>query len=264
LTWHIEQGTQGLVIAGTTGESATLTVEEHCALIDHAVKRVKGRLPVIAGTGANATREAVTLTKAAKELGADAALLVTPYYNKPTQEGLYQHYKHIAEQVDLPQILYNVPGRTCCDLLPATVARLALIDNIIGIKEVSGDLSRVATLKSSCGDNFALYSGDDHSAVEFILLGGQGSISVTANVVPDLVAESHNLALAKQEQQARELQNKLQVLHQALFIESNPIPVKWALSKMAKIATGIRLPLTPLASEHHATLEQALTQLHCI
>jgi len=258
IDWHISQGTDAIVAVGTTGESATLTVDEHCDVIRQVVAKVAGRVPVIAGTGANSTSEAIELTQHAKALGVDAVLLVTPYYNKPTQEGLYQHYKAIAEAVDIPQILYNVPSRTACDLLPETVARLAPISNIVGIKEATGDLTRVAQLKKLCGDNIELYTGEDANTVDFILAGGRGVISVTANVVP---AKMHTMcvaALAGDEQQAREINNELKLLHRDLFIESNPIPVKWALSEMNLIPSGIRLPMTELSQQDHQSVRNAL------
>lgn len=258
LDWHIESGTDGIVAVGTTGESATLAVDEHCDVIRRVVERVEGRVPVIAGTGANATAEAVELTRAAAELGADACLLVTPYYNKPTQEGLYQHYRHIAEAVAIPQILYNVPGRTGVDMLPETVARLADMENITGIKEATGDLQRAAEIIELCRGKMAVYSGDDATATELMLLGGDGTISVTANVAPAQLAEVTRLALAGEADEARSLDGKLAALNRALFLESNPIPVKWALADMGRIEHGLRLPLTPLASQYHDAVRKAL------
>ena len=256
--FHLAEGTDAIVAVGTTGESATLDCKEHCEVIERVVKRVDGRISVIAGTGANATKEAIELTRAAKKAGADACLLVTPYYNKPTQEGLYQHYKAIAEAVDIPQILYNVPGRTACDMLADTVLRLAVIDNIVGIKEATGDLERAKYLVDNAPEGFAIYSGDDATAVELMLLGGHGNISVTANVAPAAMAQLCKLAIAGQAEEARALNDSLDHLHQKLFIESNPIPVKWALHEMARIGTGIRLPLTPLAEDKRDELNQAL------
>ena len=256
--FHIAAGTDAIIAVGTTGESATLNVVEHCDVIRQVVSQVAGRVPVIAGTGANSTSEAITLTQSAKEAGADMALLVTPYYNKPTQEGLYLHYKAIAEAVNLPQILYNVPGRTACDLLPETVARLASIPNIIGIKEATGDLSRVGTLRDSCGENFALYTGDDSSTVDFILQGGHGAISVTANVAPEKMHAMCSAALAGDEALAREIDTQLALLHKNLFIEANPIPVKWALNEMGLISDGIRLPMTVLSTQYQSTVREAL------
>ena len=229
--WHIEQGTHALVAVGTTGESATLSVDEHSRVIKAVVEVSNGRIPVIAGTGANCTQEAIELTKAAQKVGADACLLVTPYYNKPTQEGLYQHYKAVAEAVDIDQILYNVPGRTACDMLPETIVRLSEIKNIVGVKEATGNLDRAAWLIDKTAKDFAIYSGDDHSARELILLGGQGDISVTANVAPKLMSEMCAAALAGDAEQALSIDKKLLPLHDAMFIESNPIPVKWAVNQ---------------------------------
>jgi len=258
--WHISEGTDAIVAVGTTGESATLDEKEHCWVIRRVVELVAGRVPVIAGTGANSTTEAIALTQCAKEVGADACLLVTPYYNKPTQEGLYQHFKAVAEAVDIPQILYNVPGRTACDMLPETVGRLASVKNIVGIKEATGDVSRVATIRQLCGDDFVLLSGDDPTAREFVLLGGQGTISVTANIAPAMMHQMIGAALEGDADKAAELDQLLSPLHRDLFLEANPIPVKWALSEMGKIPTGIRLPLTELSSGHHDALRQSLVQ----
>jgi len=259
IDWHIDCGTDAIVAVGTTGESATLNVAEHCDVIRRVVERVAGRIPVIAGTGANSTSEAIELTQYAKDLGVDAALLVTPYYNKPTQEGLYLHYKAIAEAVELPQILYNVPSRTACDLLPETVARLATINNIVGIKEATGDVARVGQIKALCPDDFDLYSGDDGNTVEFILAGGQGTISVTANVAP---AEMHTmcaLALASKADEANAINDGLSLLHSRLFLESNPIPVKWALTEMGRIELGVRLPMTVLSEQYQPAVREALS-----
>lgn len=258
IEFHISSGTDAIVAMGTTGESATLTVEEHCDVIRQVVTQVNGRIPVIAGTGANSTTEAIVLTQQAKDLGADAALLVTPYYNKPTQEGLFLHYKAIAEAVDIPQILYNVPSRTACDLLPETVARLADIKNIIAIKEATGDLSRVAEIKALCGDKIELYTGEDANTVDFILAGGQGVISVTANVAPAAMHQMCAAALAGNEVQARQINSDLTLLHQTLFVEANPIPVKWALNEMDLIPGGIRLPMTVLSERYHQPVREAL------
>ncbi|MTW22709.1 4-hydroxy-tetrahydrodipicolinate synthase [Allochromatium palmeri] len=258
--FHVAQGTAAIVSVGTTGESATLDEDEHCAIIRRTVEFAAGRLPVIAGTGANSTREAITLTRCAREAGADAALLVTPYYNKPTQQGLYLHHKAVAEAVDIPQILYNVPGRTACDMLPETVARLAEVDNIIGLKEATGDLARVARLRADCGSEFALYSGDDATACEFMLLGGDGVISVTANVAPRLMQALCEAALAGDRQRAESIDAQLVALHRDLFVQSNPIPVKWAVAEMGLCQRGIRLPLTWLTEEHEARVRQAMTQ----
>ena len=259
LDWHLEQGTNAVVSMGTTGESATLDEEEHCAVIHHTVKYIAGRIPVIAGTGANSTTEAVSLTRCAAEAGADACLLVTPYYNKPTQEGLYLHYKAVAEAVDIPQILYNVPGRTACDLLPETVARLAPLDNIVGLKEATGDLTRVQQIRQLTGPDFALYSGDDATGCEFMLLGGNGVISVTNNLVPASMAAMCRAALAGDRKEAEAIDAGLQDLHRNLFLESSPIPVKWALAEMGMIQPGIRLPLTWLSKTYQQPLRETLS-----
>ncbi|MBI3771131.1 MAG: 4-hydroxy-tetrahydrodipicolinate synthase [Gammaproteobacteria bacterium] len=258
--FHVESGTDAIVSVGTTGESPTLDEKEHCEVIRKTVLFARGRVPVIAGTGSNCTREAVDLTRSAMKSGADACLLVTPYYNKPTQEGLYQHFKKIAEDVAIPQILYNVPGRTVCDLLPETVARLAKISNIIGIKEATGNLDRARDILERCGDSLDLYSGDDATTREFILLGGKGTISVTANVVPRAMHEMCAAALAGNRAKAEALDAPLQALHRDLFLEANPIPVKWVLSEMGLIKRGIRLPLTVLSEKHHEILRQAMRQ----
>ena len=260
IEFHISQGTDAIVAMGTTGESATLNVEEHCDVVRQVVQQVNGRVPVIAGTGANSTSEAIALTQHAKDLGVDAVLLVTPYYNRPTQEGLYQHYKAIAEAVDIPQILYNVPCRTACDMLPETVGRLAAINNIIGIKEATGDLTRIEQIKALCDDQFELYTGDDANTVDFILLGGQGTISVTANVAPAAMHEMCAAAIAGDEVSARQIDKKLAGLHKNLFVEANPIPVKWALTEMDLIPTGIRLPMTILSEQYHQTVREALLE----
>jgi len=255
--FHSEQGTAAIVVAGTTGESATLNHEEHCALIRRVVELAAGRLPVIAGTGANSTTEAIDLTRCAHEAGADACLLVTPYYNKPTQQGLYLHYRAVAEAVDLPQLLYNVPGRTACDLLPETVGRLARLDNVVGLKEAAPcSPQRVADLRALCGEDFALLCGEDADAAEFILQGGEGVISVTANVAPAQMSALCNHALRGDRQATLDADAALRPLHKALFLESNPIPVKWALCHMGLIQAGIRLPLTWL----DPACEQALTE----
>ena len=245
---------------GTTGESATLDVNEHIEVIRRVVDQVAGRIPVIAGTGANSTREAVELTQNAKTAGADACLLVTPYYNRPTQEGLYLHFRHIAEAVAIPQILYNVPGRTACDMLPETVERLSKVDNIIGIKEATGDLQRARDILDRVSANFHLYSGDDPTAVELILLGGKGNISVTANVAPRAMSDMCSAAMRGEAAIARAINDRMMPLHKNLFIEANPIPVKWALNEMGMMADGIRLPLTWLSPRCHEPLRQALRQ----
>jgi 4-hydroxy-tetrahydrodipicolinate synthase len=255
---HLDKGTDSIVAVGTTGESATLNCDEHCQVIKRIVDRVAGRIPVIAGTGANSTSEAIELTREAKNVGADACLLVTPYYNKPSQEGLYQHYKAIAEAVDIDQILYNVPGRTACDMLPETVLRLASVKNIVGVKEATGDLDRARLLIEQSPVDFAIYSGDDATAVELMIAGGQGNISVTANVAPAEMAELCQLAMAGKADEARALQERLMPLHDNLFVEANPIPVKWAMAEMGLMGLGIRLPLTVLADDYHATVRDAL------
>ena len=256
--FHISSDTDAIVAMGTTGESATLDFDEHCSVVKFVVEKVANRIPVIAGTGANSTSEAIQLTQCAKEAGADACLLVTPYYNKPTQEGLYQHYKKIAETVDIPQILYNVPGRTACDLLPETVIRLALVKNIVGIKEATGEINRVAEIKSGVSEDFDLYTGDDASAVDFILAGGHGGISVTANVAPKQLHDVYAAALAGDETKARELDLPLQAIHNDIFVESNPIPVKWAVAQMGFMGETLRLPLTPLSESCQPVVRQAL------
>jgi 4-hydroxy-tetrahydrodipicolinate synthase len=256
----IEQGSDGIVAVGTTGESATLDEQEHCEVIRLVVEHTAGRVPVIAGTGANSTTEAVSLTRCAKAVGADACLLVTPYYNKPTQEGLYLHHKAVAKAVDIPQILYNVPGRTACDMLPETVARLALVDNIVGIKEATGDMSRVERIRNLCGEGFAIFSGDDATARELMLRGGHGVISVTANVAPAQMHTMSMAALAGDRARAEDLDAPLAALHRDLFVESNPIPVKWAVAELGLCGRGIRLPLTWLADAAQPRVRAALQQ----
>lgn len=258
--WHIAEGTNAIVAVGTTGESATLNVDEHLAVIKAVIKTAAGRLAVIAGTGANSTAEAITLTRAAADIGADACLLVTPYYNKPTQEGLFLHHKAIAEAVAIPQILYNVPGRTGVDMLNATVARLAGTPNIVGIKDATGDLERGRELIELVADKMAVYSGDDATAHELILLGAKGNISVTANIVPKLMAQICTAALKGDAATARALSAPLQPLHRDLFIESNPIPVKWALYEMGRMENGIRLPLTVLSESCREPVRKALRE----
>ncbi len=260
LDWHLAAGTDAIVAVGTTGESATLDFDEHCSIIEHVVQRIAGRIPVIAGTGANSTREAVHLTRCARDAGADACLLVTPYYNKPTQQGLFLHYQAIAEAVDIPQILYNVPGRTAVDLLPETVERLAGVPNIIGLKEATGKTERTLELIDRVGGHLELYSGDDATALEFLLAGGQGVISVTANVAPAAMHEMCAAALARDTVRAHEINARLNGLHHALFHEANPIPVKWAVARMGLMSDGIRLPLTPLSEPFHAAVLDALQQ----
>ncbi len=260
IDWHVEQGTNAIVSVGTTGESATLDEDEHCAAIAVAVDHAAGRIPVIAGTGANATSEAIALTRCAQQAGADACLLVTPYYNKPTQEGLYQHHRAVAEAVDIPQILYNVPGRTAVDMLPETVGRIAEIDNIIGVKEATGDLTRITRVRELTSADFAIYSGDDATARDAILLGANGDISVTANVAPAAMSAMCAAALTGDAAGSAEIDATLAGLHSKLFLEANPIPVKWALAEMGRIESGIRLPLTWLSEPFHAPLRAAMQQ----
>lgn len=256
--FHVENGTSAIVSVGTTGESATLNTKEHCETIRKTVEFADGRISVIAGTGANSTTEAIELTRCAMEAGAEACLLVTPYYNKPPQEGLYLHHKAVAEAVPVPQILYNVPGRTAVDMLPETVARLADIPNIIGIKEATGDLSRLAEILKLCDGKLDCYSGDDATGTDFMLQGGKGVISVTNNVAPRAMADMCAAALAGDKQQAYALNEPLKLLHEKLFVEANPIPVKWALHEMGMIPEGIRLPLTWLSAKYHDEVREAL------
>mgnify|MGYP003620497186 FL=1 len=256
--WHIQQGTHSIVAVGTTGEASTLSMEEHIKVIQEVIRVANKRIPIIAGTGANSTREAIELTQAAKDVGADAALLVTPYYNKPTQEGLYEHYKAIAEAVEIPQILYNVPGRTGVDMQNETVLRLADVKNIVGIKDATGDIPRGKALIDGLNGKIAVYSGDDATAWELILLGAKGNISVTANVAPKQMSEVCEAALAGEQAKAQDLNQQIANLHNILFCESNPIPVKWALHEMGYIGTGIRLPLTPLAEQYREPLRNGL------
>ena len=255
IQWHIRSNTSGLVIVGTTGESATLDVAEHVQLIERAVDISEGKIKIIAGTGANSTKEAIYLTNSAKSAGADASLLVTPYYNKPTQEGLYQHYMMIADEVDLPQILYNVPSRTGCDLLNETVLRLVDHENIVGLKDATGDLARLKDIINKLTPKqegaFSLFSGDDPTATEFIINGGVGTISVTANIVPKIIAEICDYALSGEVEGAIELDKRLIKLNEILFAESNPIPTKWMLNRIGRISDGIMLPLTPLNPKFH-------------
>lgn len=255
---HIEQGTSAIVAVGTTGESATLDVGEHCEVIRFTVNRVAGRIAVIAGTGANCTREAIALTKSAQQGGADACLLVAPYYNKPTQEGLYLHHMAIADAVGIEQILYNVPGRTVCDMLPETVERISKHSNVVGIKEATGDLERGREIIERCGNDFALYSGDDATAMELMLLGAKGNISVTANIAPKAMSDLCAAAIAGDRGKAEAINEPLLGLHDNLFLEANPIPVKWALQEMGLIEPGIRLPLTPFSEPLHQPLLEAM------
>lgn len=258
LDMHIEAGTSAIGAVGTTGESATLSVPEHCEVIRHCVRHVNGRIPIIAGTGANSTREAIELTTAAADNGADYCLLVTPYYNKPSQRGLFAHYQAVAEAVAIPQILYNVPGRTAIDMHNDTVVALSELDNIVGIKDATGDISRVADFRARCPEDFAIYSGDDPTALGFILAGGHGNVSVTANVAPREMADLCRLALDGDREAAARVDSQLMPLNAALFLEANPIPVKWAMQQRGMIAGGIRLPLTTLDEQYHAQVLAAL------
>jgi 4-hydroxy-tetrahydrodipicolinate synthase len=258
IDWHVEEGTDAIVVVGTTGESPTVDVDEHKELIRIAVEHSRGRIPVIAGTGGNSTAEAVELTESAKKAGATACLSVVPYYNKPTQEGLYLHFRKIAETVELPMIVYNVPGRTVADLQNDTVLRLAQVPGIIGIKDATANIERGTDLIRRVPRNFAIYSGDDATSLALILLGGQGCISVTANVAPKLMHQMCAAALVGDVKRARELNLRLLPLHQRLFVEANPIPVKWALAEMGMIEHGLRLPLSPLAEKFHQTVREAL------
>lgn len=260
LEFHMENGTHGIVVVGTSGESPTLPIEEHTEIIKRVVHCVAGQIPVIAGTGANSTAEALSLTEQANKAGADACLLVTPYYNKPTQEGLYQHFKLIADRVDIPQILYTVPGRTAVDLLPDTVDRLASHENIVGLKDATGDLNYGREVLGRCADRIAIYSGDDASAMQLIMMGAKGDISVTANVAPRLMAQMCAAALAGEMQTAAELNEQLSSLHRDLFLEANPIPVKWAVAELGLIKKGIRLPLTWLSEGYHEQVRDAMRQ----
>jgi len=264
IDWHIAEGTDGLVIVGTTGESPTVNFDEHCLLIRTAVEHAAGRIPVIAGTGANSTTEAVELARFAKEAGAAAGLSVAPYYNKPGQEGLYLHFKKIAESVDLPVILYNVPGRTASDISNATALRLAQIPGVVGIKDATGNIERGSDLIKRAQASFAVYSGDDASGMCLMLLGGKGVISVTANVAPRLMHQMCVAAMAGDLVTAREINFRLLALHSKLFVEANPIPVKWALAEMGRIGPDIRLPLTEMSDEHHAVVREALREAGCI
>jgi len=258
--WHVEEGTDGIVVVGTTGESPSVDFEEHCLLIKTAVEQVRGRVPVIAGTGANSTREAIELQAYARRAGADMALSVVPYYNKPTQEGLYRHFKAIAEAVDIPMIVYNVPGRTVCDMHNDTALRLAQLPNIVGIKDATGNLERGSDLIRRAPKGFRIYSGDDGTCLALTLMGGDGVISVAANVAPRAMAQMCKAAFAGDLQRARALNNALLGLHRHLFVEANPIPVKWVLQQMGRIQGGIRLPLTPLSSSFHDLLRAAMEQ----
>jgi 4-hydroxy-tetrahydrodipicolinate synthase len=258
IDWHIAEGTDGIVIAGTTGESSTVTIEEHQELIRVTVQHANKRIPIIAGSGGNSTQEAINLTRYAKEVGADASLQVVPYYNKPTQEGMYQHFKKIAESVDIPIILYNVPGRTVADMSNETIVRLAQVPNIVGVKEASGNIGRDIELLSLLPEDFAVYSGDDLSAMALMLCGGKGNISVTANIAPRAMHELCAAAIRGDIAAATAINKPLIPLHQKLFLEPNPVPVKWALSEMGLIPTGIRLPLVPHSNQYHQSLAKSL------
>lgn len=264
IEWHIAQGTNAIVPCGTTGESATLDYKEHYRVIHFTVKAVNGRVPVIAGTGANATDETIEITKHAKKSGADAALLVAPYYNKPTQEGLYRHYKTIAEKVDIPIVLYNVPGRTAVNILPATVARLCEIKNIIAIKEATGDMKQVSEVIRLCGDRITVLSGDDFTTLPLLALGGKGTISVSANVAPKAVSQMCSWWMKGQHDKARALHFKLEPLNAAMFFETNPIPVKTALAMMGRIQEEFRLPLCEMAPANKVKLRKVLSDLRML
>ncbi|WP_158936695.1 4-hydroxy-tetrahydrodipicolinate synthase [Burkholderia sp. S171] len=260
IDWHVEEGTNGLVVVGTSGESATLSVDEHILMVKTAVEHTAKRFPIIAGAGGNSTSEAVELAKAAKEVGADATLQVVPYYNKPTQEGMYLHFRKIAESVDLPVILYNVPGRTVADMNHDTVLRLADVPGIVGVKEATGNIDRAANLIKYAPAHFAIYSGDDPTAIALMLLGGHGNISVTANVAPRAMSELCRAALAGDAITARKIHLSLLSLHKQMFCESNPIPAKWALAALGRMESGIRLPLTPLDARYHDVVRDALRE----
>ncbi|MBS0308190.1 MAG: 4-hydroxy-tetrahydrodipicolinate synthase [Proteobacteria bacterium] len=260
IDWHIAEGTDGIVIVGTTGESPTVSVEEHCELVKVTVEHVAKRIPVIAGTGGNSTTEAIELTRFAKQVGADASLQVVPYYNRPTQEGMYQHFKKIAEAVDLPVILYNVPGRTVADMANDTIVRLAAVPGIGGVKDATGNIARGTDLLRLVPKSFAVYSGDDPTAMALMFCGGKGNISVTANVAPRAMHELCKAAMQGDIARAVEINNRMLPLHNKLFVEPNPVPLKWAMQQMGRIGSGIRLPLVPLAAQYHATVLAALRE----
>ena len=264
IDWHVAQGTDGIGIVGTTGESPTVDVKEHCQLIEKAIEYAAGRVPVVAGTGGNSTREAIELTKFAAKAGADYALSVVPYYNKPTQEGLYRHFRAIAEAADIPVILYNVPSRTVADLSNETVLRLAQVPRIVGIKESTSSIERVTELMARMPKGFMVFSGNDDAALAYTMLGASGVVSVTANVAPRLMHEMIVAARSGDFARAIAINNRLLGLHRHLFVETNPIPVKWALHRMGRIAEGLRLPLTPLSPQHHATVAAALSAAGCL
>jgi 4-hydroxy-tetrahydrodipicolinate synthase len=258
IDWHIAEGTACIGVVGTTGESPTVSVEEHCEIIRVAVDQTAGRIPVMAGAGANSTQEAIELSRFAKKVGADCTLSVVPYYNKPTQEGIYRHFKAIAEAVDIPQVLYNVPGRTVADMLHDTVLRLTQVDGIVGIKEATGNIERAQWLIREVPKGFAIYSGDDPTAVALMLCGGQGNISVTANVAPRLMHELCMAAIAGDARRAMEIQLRLMPVHKHLFVEANPIPVKWAMARMGRCGGTLRLPMTPMSASFEPVVEGAL------
>jgi 4-hydroxy-tetrahydrodipicolinate synthase len=260
IDWHIAEGTDAIVIVGTTGESATVDPDEHIELVKLTVDHAAGRIPVIAGAGGNSTAEAIALTRRAKEVGADATLQVVPYYNRPTQEGMYRHFKAIAEAVDLPVIMYNVPGRTVADMSNETVLRLAAVDNIVGLKDATGNIGRGIELLRDAPEGFAVYSGDDPTAMALMFCGGAGNISVTANVAPRAMHELCVAAMAGDVKRATEINNRVLALHSKLFVEPNPVPVKWALAEMGMIPTGLRLPLAPLSQQYHETVRAALAE----
>jgi 4-hydroxy-tetrahydrodipicolinate synthase len=260
IDWHIAEGTDGIVIVGTTGESPTVSVDEHCELIKPAVEHAAKRVPIIAGTGGNSTTEAIELTRYAKTIGADASLLVVPYYNRPTQEGMYQHFRKIAEAVDLPAILYNVPGRTVADMSNDTILRLAQVPGIIGVKDATGNIGRGSDLLRLAPKTFAVYSGDDPTAMALMFCGGKGNISVTANIAPRAMHELCVAAMNGKVAEAVAINNRLLPLHNKLFVEPNPVPVKWAMAEMGLMPAGIRLPLVPLAADYHETVRAALRE----
>ncbi len=260
IDWHIDEGTDCIGVVGTTGESPTVSVEEHCEIIRVAVEQARGRVPVMAGTGGNSTREAIELSRFAKKVGADCTLSVVPYYNKPSQEGIYTHFKAIAEAVDVPMVLYNVPGRTVADMLPETTLRLAQVPGIIGIKEATGNIERACTLIKNAPKGFSIYSGDDPTAVALMLLGGHGNVSVTANVAPRAMHELCTAAIAGQAREAAQIHLKLLPLHKNLFVESSPTPTKWALSRLGRCGATVRLPILPLTPAGQTAVEQALRE----
>ena len=260
IDWHVAEGTACVGVVGTTGESPTVTVDEHCEIIRVAVEHAAGRIPVMAGAGANSTAEALELTRFARKVGADCTLQVVPYYNKPSQEGIYRHFRAVAEAVDLPMVLYNVPGRTVADMQHDTVLRLAQVPGIVGIKEATGNIDRAAWLIKHAPKGFSIYSGDDPTAIGLMLLGGHGNVSVTANVAPRAMAELCAAAMAGDGRRAAAIHLKLLALHRQLFVEANPIPVKWALARMGRIGPALRLPLVPLSDAHHAAVEAALRE----